>query len=260
MNSTVRTALVFSGLLVAVVAASYLYSRSIRDVPSASASAAGGQQNAPPDQRELHPGVKAGIDALRAERFEEARQQLESIASDDPSYLVALQNLGSAYTALGELEAAHSALAKLAELQPDDPVLYLSLAWAQHRLGLDLEAERTALWALEIDPRNLAARYDVAYFRVAQGTLAPAIRAYQRAVQQDVSQTHVMRAAQNLEQLQAARPALAQTHYAMAYFARVLGQSRVEREELEAYLALEPSGTAASVARERLNEVPQASP
>ncbi len=257
MNPTLRTALVFSGLLLAVIAASFFYSRTIRGLPAVPAPSTG-TTGALPDARELHPDVAAGIEALRAERFEQARQLLESIASSDPSYLIALQNLAAAHTALGDFDSALRVLGELAERQPDDPNLYLSLAWAQHRVGLDGEAERSTLWALEVDPRNLAARYAVAYFRVARGALAGAIRAYHRAVQQDVSQTHLLQAAQDLEQLQDGRPDLAEVHYALAYFARLLGDSTVEQEELDAYLAMEPSGPAAEVARERLAEVRQA--
>ena len=261
MSQSVRTVLVFCGLLIAVIAASFFYSRTIRGVPDGSGPPAGSAAGPPAaDPRALHPEVTAGIDALRAQQYEQARQHLESIPSTDPSYLVALQNLGTVHSALGDFERSLATLNELAELQPDDPHVLLSLAWAQHRLDLDVEAELSTLRALEVDPSNLVARYNVAYFRVARGGLAGAIRAYHRAVQQDVSQIHILRAAQDLEQLLVRRPEQAEVHYALAYFARVLGQPSVEQKELEAYLSIESAGPAADVARQRLAEVRSAGP
>jgi tetratricopeptide (TPR) repeat protein len=256
MKPAIRSSLLFALLLVVVVAASFLYARLVRVGP------AGVEERAvdlvPPQQADasgIHPGLQAGLDAVREQRFDEARQHLEEIPSTDPSYLLALRSLGSVYTALGEHQAALRALTELCELQPDDAEPLLQLAWAQHNAGRPDEAELTTLRAIEVDPGHGEARYDVAFFRIEQGELNLGVRAYYRAVQQYPDQVLFLRAREHLRDLHDRRPKLAAAHYALAFFSNTTGDLSLEAQELDHYLELEPEGGGAENARTRLAEL-----
>ena len=256
MSSALRSSLLIVVMLGVVIAGSFLYSRMLRVSPTGTPAPSGDLAPAASrvDPRELHPELEKGIAAYGAERFEEATEHLRQIPSSDPSYLLALRNLGIVYTAMGQPEAALQSLSELCELQPDDADLLLHLAWAQYRLDRPFDAEVTTLRALEVDPEHARARYDVGYFRVVQGKLDEAARAYYRAVGQHGDRNRFSRAHDDLLELHTRRPELGAVHYVLAFMANTAGDSAEEVEELEHYLELEPEGNAADVARARLAE------
>jgi tetratricopeptide (TPR) repeat protein len=248
LRAEVKTALLFGGLLTAVVVGSYLYSRSLNVGSTPRGEFTFGTGDAP----ELHADVEAGIAALAAEDLDRAEELLARVPPDDPSRVVALQNLGVLHWKRGDLQASFDAFLGAVALEPEQPDLYVSLSWAYFRLDRFADAERVTLLALELDPGNVQARYNVGLFRVAQGALPRAVNSYQRALRVDVARQGVERALADLLQLrelQRDRPAV---HYALAYFANVLEKPALEVEHLEDYLALEPAGPAVPVARERL--------
>jgi tetratricopeptide (TPR) repeat protein len=254
MKTQWKLPLVIGGLLVLVVICSYFYSLTLRGSTTepVSSSAPAEQEIAPAAVR--HPDLEAGLAALRDDRLDEAQTLLEGVPSTDPSYLLALHNLAGLYLRQGKLESSAQALERLNTLQPDDAALQVSLGWAYFRLRRYPDAELEVLRALEVAPDHLPARFNVALFRVAQGKLPEAIRAYERAMAHPDAAGYVERGRRELAALVTALPGRPETHYALAYLASKTGSREEEIRQLERYLEMGPEGDAVEVARERLTE------
>lgn len=254
MSSTLKNLALFVALLLLVLLASWFY---IRDQDLARPRS-GAVVTAPPAAErvpdDVHPDLAAGIQAIQSGKWNEARQQLARVPEQDPSYTLALQKLGVAAWELRDYQAAYDAFRRLSEIQPENANVYVDLASAQFRLGRVPAAENTVLRALEIDPGHLAARYNVAFYRVARGDLVRAIPAYNRAIRADTQNAHLARALQDLLDLHGSGAEIGSVHYAIAFFAKMLSRRDLEIEELEHFLATAPAGPAADVARERLAE------
>ncbi len=260
MNPLVRTIVIFLALLAVVVVASLLMVRYTGEKPLGDREAQTGSPSPFAEQGlvPLNTDLVMGLEALKRNDLDAAREQLAKVPESDPSYFEALRNLAMIAWQTGEYEAAESAFGKLAALQPDDPNAQLSIGWAQYRLGRLAEAESSALRAIELDGNFVEARYDVAFFRLAQGMLPEAIKAYSRAVVRDGAQRYFGTARQHILQLQEQRPDCAEIHYALAYFAHAINDRILEIEELEKYLAMNPTGPAVEVARSRLADAREA--
>jgi len=255
MNPAIRTVLVFLGLLILVVAAALYFVRTTREAP--------GEQNAPtaPGQglpATLHPDVVAGLAALREFRTDEARALFERVPETDPGYGEALKNIANMQWQEGDFAGALKSFSDLSAMLPNDAVNYINLSWAQYSLGLLADSEVSTLRAIEVAPDLLAARYNVALFRLAQGDIPMAMIAYNRAMRRDGAMEYVGQAREHLLQMQAARPDFPDVHYALAYFANSFGNRQLEVEELELYLAMNPEGPPVAVARARLAEAREA--
>jgi len=261
MNATVRTALLFGVLLLAVVGGSYWYSQALhRDDPATPAPTPGPSGPAMPPVGELHEGLQQGFAALKENRVEDAISGFESVPKSDSGYLIALKNLGAAYGTQGRHEEALARFAEILEFQPSQPASYVDLAWAQFRNGQPAEAELSALRALELEPDNVAWRYSTALFRVLNSDLERAIPTYHRAILADSSRQGLRQAVEDLTALHEAQVAIPEIHYALAFFGRTLGRRELEIDELEHYLETAPDGSAAAVARQRLAEARDAAP
>jgi tetratricopeptide (TPR) repeat protein len=260
MNPLVRTIALFLGLLAVVVVASLVMVKYTRDGAGEGREA---QTAAPAPSLEeglvpLNADLVRGLDALKRNELSEARESFAKVPESDASYFEALRSIAMIEWQTGEFEAAEAAFLKLSALQPDNPEAHISIGWAQYRLGRLAEAESSVLRAIELDGNSVAARYDVAFFRLAQGMLPEAIKAYSRAVVRDGAQQYFGTARQHLLQLLEERPDLAEIHYALAYFAHAINDRILEIEELEKYLAMNPTGPAVEVARSRLADAREA--
>jgi tetratricopeptide (TPR) repeat protein len=255
MNPAIRTVLVFLGLLILVIAASLYFVRTTREAPGErNPATAPGQAAAPA----LHPDVVAGLEALREFRTADARALFERVPETDPGYGEALKNIANMQWQEGDFTGALKSFSDLTAILPNDAVNYINLSWAQYRLGLIADSEVSTLRAIEVAPDLLAARYNVALFRLAQGDIPMAMIAYNRAMRRDGALEYVGQAREHLLQLQAERPDFPDVHYALAYFANSFGNRQQEIEELERYLAMNPEGPAVEVARARLSEAREA--
>lgn len=263
MSPALRVVLLFIGLLVVVVLGSLYYSRAVRTDDVAPGRAIGAA-DAPspaelPDPADLHPRLAAGIEALRGERPKEARDELLAVPSDDPGYLLALQNLSVAYLQIGDLEASLSVLQQYAAVRHEDPDAFLNLGWGHYRLGSHEAAEYATLRALELDPANVAGRFNVALFRLAQGGRLPeVVQAYDRALSSVGFEAYLDTARVHLAALRVSRPEFPDVYYVAAYFSHRLGNTEQEIEDLEMYLGLDPEGPAVEVARQRLEQAREA--
>jgi tetratricopeptide (TPR) repeat protein len=260
MNPAIRTVLVFLGLLILVIAASLYFVRTTRTGEERESAQGGPAAAAQPASEAiaLHPNIIAGLEALKEFRTAEARELFMQVPEDDPSYGEALKNLANIQWQEGDYEGALTSYSMLSTLFPNDIVTYINLSWAQYRLGLYADSELSTLRALEIAPDSVAARYNVAFFRLAQGDIPASMLAYHRAMRRDGAMEYVGTAREHLLQMQAARPDFPDVHYALAFFANSIGNRQLEMEELELYLAMDPEGPAVEVARARLAEAREA--
>jgi len=253
MNSSLKTALIFGGLLIAVVGAAFLYSRSLENGapgPARSDPAAAGAAPAV----DLAPAIGAAVEAARAADYEEALRLFGTVPPTDPGYVVARRGYGSVQVELGRpLEAVDTFDALLA-IAPEDAEVRVARSWALYHLGRYDRAEAETLRALEIAPQHPGARYNVAFFRIMQGRVAEAIPAYQRALRNDPEGRHMTRALEDLALVAQTRPDVHQVHYALAFFANTQGRTDTEVEELELFLEAVPTGPVAETARQRLAE------
>jgi Flp pilus assembly protein TadD len=246
---------IFLGLLILVIAASLYFVRTTRTGDAERAPALPQEQHSSPPQ---HPDLQAGLEALREARPDEAREAFERVPENAPGYLEALSNLAKLQWQEEDFEGARSSYAKLTAIRPDDPVPYINLSWAQYRLGRPADSELSTLRAIEVAPDLVSARYNVAFFRLAQGNTADAIPAYVRAMRRDGAMEYIGTARAHLMQLQSDQPEFPDVHYALAFFANSIGNRQLEVEELERYLAMNPAGPVAEVARKRLAEAKEA--
>jgi tetratricopeptide (TPR) repeat protein len=261
MNPLFRTIALFLGLLALVVVAALVMVKYTGEgggsIPTEQTPAA--PQTAAVSPVTMNPDLLNGMDALRDNRLEKARESFARVPESDPGFFEALKNLAMVQWQMGEMEDAEKTFVKLSSLQPDNPGAHLSIGWAQYSLGRHAEAELSTLRAIELDPNSVAARYNVALFRLSQGRLPEAIKAYHRAMSRDGAMAYVGTAREHLLQLMERRPDFADVHYALAYFANAVSNREMEIEELEKYLALNPAGPAVEVARARLAEAKEAS-
>jgi tetratricopeptide (TPR) repeat protein len=252
MTSEARTSLVIVALLIAVVAVSFFYSRSVRVGNEEAAAAILQTQERYTTPIDLPPALLEGQRALSEGRFDEALERFRSVPPGDPAHAVALQHQALVEERRGEPQRALELFVEIAGLEPENPEVHVQLAHALYLVGRVAEAEFAALRALELAPRHGPARYDVALYRVAQDRLPEAIEAYHRAVALSGDRETAERAMAALERLHERRPELPAVHYALAFFGSTLGLAEREREELEHYLAGNPQGATAERARERL--------
>lgn len=82
----------------------------------------------------------------------------------DPDYDLALKNLGSAYSHLKRYREGFSYFAKVAELEPGNPVVRLAKARAHKERGEPASAYFDYLKIFRIDPRNAALRKEIEEF------------------------------------------------------------------------------------------------
>lgn len=252
MRMAVRAALLFLALLGLVVALSTIYTRTLKPTPDSRPPSAAGLGS---DPGELHPALSEGIEALNADRLDEARELLEAVPATDSGYALALNSLAELHRRAGDDEASLAMALEVSHLQPDNPEAQLALARVHYRMGHPDEAELCALRAIELAPEHPGAKYLVALFRTAQDDVAGAIRSYGRAIDHNPDQQHIFRALSDLQLLADASPDAGLPHYALAYFATRLGNSDLAEEELESYLRLSPEGAAADLARTKLVEI-----
>ena len=252
MRPDAKMLALFTGSLLLLAGGIYFVVRSLTAPIAAEGTSFVAFEAGPTASADLHPDLLAGIEALGNDETERARGLFEGIPNTDPGYLIALRNLGIAQDRLGDHDGSFESFSTLATYEPENADAHLSAGWAKFRLGRYADAELSSLVALEVDHQHVAARYNVALIRVAQGKLQLAIGAYQRALKLDTPRSYTVQARDHLIELSERQPDLPAVHYALGFFANTLGSRSEEAESLERYLAFNPTGPAADTARENL--------
>jgi tetratricopeptide (TPR) repeat protein len=238
-----------AGLVVLVAAGAFMLFKSTGTRPEA-------PTNAPPaPEIKLHPKQVEARAAIHEGRLDDAGELLREVPPEDPAYLSALGDLGILYEQTGNAEGALNAANAILARDSDDSNAHFIACRAKQMLGEYDVAEFACMRAIEIAPRNVLARYSVAFVRVAEGKTDEAINSYLRAMEIDRSEPRLLDALGDLTRLEQARPDFSEVHYALAFFANVLDNPTQERAELERYLELNQVGPIAEMARRKLQDL-----
>ena len=108
-----------------------------------------------------------------------ARVAYEQVLELEPAMVDAYFGLGKVLTTTGEYPAALQSLYKAAELQPDNPCMWLALGITSGLAGHVNEAEVFCRRSLELQPDSPEARFNLANALQAQGKLAAAEMEYE---------------------------------------------------------------------------------
>lgn len=82
--------------------------------------------------------------------------------------------------------AAASALRTASRLEPQVDLYWTNLGWAYYLLGVLRESERASARALELNPDEFIARYNLGLVQVVTGRLEPALATYAAALESDL--------------------------------------------------------------------------
>jgi Flp pilus assembly protein TadD len=89
------------------------------------------------------------IELQQAGKLEEAVGKLESLAADEPNYVLAHAGLSVFYNKLGRDDEAVEHARKVCELDPDDPFSFMAMSLICQRTGRIQEAEQALGAAME---------------------------------------------------------------------------------------------------------------
>ena len=115
-----------------------------------------------------------GVRLAGQRRIHEAIQIWQTVLELDPAHVQAYQNLGAAFSQLGQLDQAKSFLRRALELKPDQPEAYFNLAnivWksAGEEQGHKAEAISLLRQALQIRPAFIEAQYKLGSVLIESG-------------------------------------------------------------------------------------------
>ncbi len=122
---------------------------------------------------------------LDVNRHQDAGQWAQNSVEVEPGYADGYALLGEVSLAAERFEEAMPHLARAAELDPDAPAPYFTLAYALHNLGRNPEALEAVDRGLALDDRDLRAWLIKGEVLVAEGRFSDAAVAFQRAIELD---------------------------------------------------------------------------
>jgi thioredoxin-like negative regulator of GroEL len=119
-------------------------------------------------------------------RLSEAREAYETALDLDPRDLWAALGLATVLTRFGEAERADTLYRRVVTEAPDrleaEPDLGEAFGWAQYRVGMFSAAIDTLSRCAEKDPRDVAARLDLALVLLVDGRREDALDELRRAI------------------------------------------------------------------------------
>ncbi len=133
------------------------------------------------------------VEALRENRIDAARRQLEAALAAEPRFPRALHELGRLEALSGRDEAARRLLEKALALAPDFVRARQALAEVHRRAGRRDDAERAFKQALALAPNDLEALRGLAFCRLDAGAHAEALYLLERVVDRPIPDDAVER-------------------------------------------------------------------
>lgn len=112
------------------------------------------------DTSEVEELFYEGSDLQGEGRFDEAMACFDRCLAIDPAYADALLGKAMVHVAKGELDTAITIGRRLAELQPDDVLVYTNLSMFYQKAGRIAEAEEAAAKARMLDWKRQLAEDD----------------------------------------------------------------------------------------------------
>ncbi len=154
-----------------------------------------------------------------------------------------------AFDADDALQAARL-LAVAVELAPEEPLYVTNLGWATYLLGDLKSSERYSLRALELDPSQFIAAYNLGLVRTVTGRLEQALKDYAAAVRFDAGVDD--EAIHDLENARERYPDQPAVWFSLANLYEADGRRSDARDAYRTYLQLAPADAALrSVAEQR---------
>jgi len=145
------------------------------------AAAAGKDQPAGPNGRQLDRQFRAASAEYDAGHFADAAVQLENLLREVPGSFEVHELLGLAYAAESQDKRANEHLEKAVRLKPDSAAARTNLAANLVRLGNAERAEREFKRALKLEPHNFDANHNLGELYVQSGKIAEAAPFLERA-------------------------------------------------------------------------------
>jgi tetratricopeptide (TPR) repeat protein len=112
------------------------------------------------DTSEVEELFYEGSDLQGEGRYDEAMARFDRCLAIDPEYADALLGKAMVHVAKGELDAAIGIGQRLADLQPDDVLVYTNLSMFYQKAGRIAEAEEAAAKARMLDWKRQLAEDD----------------------------------------------------------------------------------------------------
>ncbi len=133
-----------------------------------------------------------GFAAQSAENYKVAVEAYRQVVDRAPGDWEAWNNLGNAFSALGDFEKAVAALRRASELNPNSPPVRFNLAANIGRAGDLAEAERQLRAMADEFPQDTRALREVHALRKEQGREEEALEAIEAAAQRDPSDVELL--------------------------------------------------------------------
>src|SRR5262245_58379609 len=131
--------------------------------------------------------LKAGQMLLLARKFEDAKDRVDRILTNDPNNVQAQTLRGSALAGLKDLDSAIAQIEEAIELDPDPSGTYDSLGALQLAKGNREGAEEAFTKAVQIDGKSVPARLALAMFYLSTRRAAEAEEALKQVLQLDAA-------------------------------------------------------------------------
>lgn len=178
------------------------------------------------------------------------KEALGKLSQLQPSYVYPFERLSFIAFDEDDALAAGKALAIATRLEPDSDLYWTNLGWAYYLLGVLDKSETASVRAIELDPTQFIALFNLGLVRVVTDRLAEAMEAYAEAIALDpeVDDEAVLDLVNALE-LYPQQPGV---HYALASLYEQEGRREEAAEQFEYYLAASPEAPFDRFARQRI--------
>lgn len=146
--------------------------------------------------------------------------------------------------------AAAEALAVAVELEPESDLYWTNLGWAYYLLGMLEKSERASLRAVDLDPTQYIAQYNLGLVLAVTDRLSEAVVAYQQALRADPEVDDA--AVEDLERALELYPQQPAMHYALGMLYEAEGRRSAAAREFGLYADRGDSEEFVAAARERV--------
>jgi tetratricopeptide (TPR) repeat protein len=156
------------------------------DVPAAPSANKGKNAAEKKADQEMRAAFKAGMDAMKANNFDEAVKQLQLAAEKDQSQAAVFGNLGLALLRTKKYDDAAAAFKKSIALNPADAGVHNSLSLALAESGKLDEAQQEAQEVAKLDPSKAGQSYfNIAAVFSERGKSKEAVELFKKSIEID---------------------------------------------------------------------------
>ena len=166
---------------------------------------------------------------------------LQRLAREAPYFTYPFERLSFIAFDEDDALAAAEALVVAVELAPDSDLYWTNLGWAYYLLGFLERSEIASERAVELDPTQYIAHYNLGLAHAVRDDLQSAMPSYDEALRFDPEVDDA--AIEDLENALELYPGVPAVHYALAYLYAAEGRRTEAADQYEAYLTAGDAGT-----------------